>query len=699
MGDVIGIGCSVIDPAVIEKSPSLIVYELKRLDSGIDTVQLESDSETDDPADVVVIDSDIDVPSMNAPSLEQQQLPVPDRAASSSPPGMLYLRESSLEIEASLSPEPCDEVYSNQQWSQQMHSEMRAEVCAFDERIIDHQYEVENERAASTSPPGMLFLRQSSPEKNADVSPPMMDVDLHSDSDSEFDASARGNNRLECVDMTSIDISDAEEDENDVKLSGWIKQLNQNSDHGFRTKTETADDDPIRAASAEDVVDENDDDENDIEQIQYNTKRSNSLDASESPKRLCQVGIKYSEQVICWKANASEAKEETSVTIQAASIDPAASDRARNPEECDESTAAPPTTSVEPTRNRLENFLKRRQSLSERPIQMINALPQMQKRRQSICEDRPKSKPLEKTKKAIKIVERRHSFYKNETSSSSSTHKKSATDEQRKAKLKELAENSKKPFVQTVRINATPKIKLTSNNRGSFLADIANVPLKPCAVKRKKKTCIASSCSKAKTTTVSNTMATCKEATEHNIPTMDATENHEDKSSEDLPINIPMESAASVCPDDDQFANELATYSVRIAPIPQNVRPILRSGNSVRPRRSIRFAINLCAYRDFFKDPVETDENNTAMPEPTNAPIATPVNVPGIIDSNDSQREIGIRKIRDIGCNSIHTIVQDITRWNPDWLNGPPDEPNVNHSSYQPVPMLHNYSDYSSYLK
>lgn len=608
MGDVIGIGCSVIDPAVIENSPSLIVYELKRLDSGIDTVQLESDSETDDPADVVVIDSDIDVPSMNAPSLEPQpvneQLPVPDRAASSSPPGMLYLRESSPEIEASLSLEPCDEVYSNQQWSQQMHSEMRAEVCAFDERIIDHQYEVENERAASTSPPGMLFLRQSSPEKNADVSPPMMDDDLHSDSDSEFEASARGNNRLECVDMTSIDISDEEEDENDVKLSGWIKQLNQNSDHGYRTKTETADDDPIRTTNAED------DDENDIEQIQCNTKRSNSLDASESPKRLCQVSIKYNEQVICWNANEAKntsAKEDTSATIQAATIEPAASYRATNPEECDESTAStnlavPPTTSVEPTRNRLENFLKRRQSLSERPIQMINALPQMQKRRQSICEARPKSKPLEKTKKAMKIVERRHSFYNNEPSSTSTTHKKSATDEQRKAKLKELAENSKKPFVQSVRINATPKIKLTSNNRGSFLADIANVPLKPCAVKRKKKTCIASSCSKAKTTTVSNTMEKCKEAAEHNIPAIDATENHEDKSSEDLPTNIIIESAASVCPDDDQFTNELATYSVRMAPIPQNVRPILRSGNSVRPRRSIRFAINLCAYRDFFKD-------------------------------------------------------------------------------------------------
>lgn len=648
VGDFVGIGCGLVDIPTLQSSGSYIVFQLKR-------------------TDVVEISDDEEVAHIDEPPVRS------DEAAQSDD-------------------DSGDEERLNANMSQRFHTDMKQEQLELD--LDDNLWNLEHisnsddkpdevplepielDLEGSQSPSSMLYLQQLNTDRGG--SPSLLDSsDLPNDVDEEFAT----NSPDDCCIV--IDEHDTPTAADDILLKSWMGRLSQCSDSGYRAplvKCEPVEDQ--RPPSIDPVAKRPHDDAVPSTSSAYIAPNEYPISHSLAKKmKRCTVNVDPLPACVAVgqpKRSAADDEPTTDVIVQ-------------------EPSAPLPTVDAA---SRLLNFLKRRPSVCERSIQVIEAPPQP-KRRKSICAGRnTKNASLERTKHSAKVDHLKESF-KSTKPVSLTKPDRHKSDDVRKAKLRELAEANRKTNPEPVRIPVKPKVKMTHNSRGAFLADEVSLPPKvkrrpepthdikkaKAPQKPQKSDCLQKDVDRSESTanqTKANVSKTTKPDSEISITTNDSAskvclavvedtertqsinaQHTKHRTQHSRSVSKPTaETPQRLTTDAEEqdFVDELGKYKVYVAAVPISVRSILRRCDSVRRRqRTLRFAENMCDYR-----------NHIAF-------------------DTDVRLEVNI--------DPMHELIGDITGWNPDWLEQPSEVAEVNRADYVPKSMKHNYEDFASYLQ
>lgn len=405
---------------------------------------------------------------------------------------------------------------------------------------------------------------------------------------------------------------------------------------------------------------------------------------------------------------------------------------------------------------------------------MIDPKP-MRARRKSTASSPPKSvehteKVVDKTKKLFKQDELRNKF-KNSHRSSRKLKAAEEIKEQRKSKLKYLADSNKLVVDSVIRAVTKPKVKMTENNRGAFLTDESSVPPLPAS---NKKYATTKSDSSKQTVGQEITKSTTKpkvKLTQNNrgsfltdaawLPPMASSLKKKPKPKEPALINeekiIPavslnivetsiqkqMESNRMIagcipktfsqpvqtkdvvvsCPQpsidtepynsevystsagsvnasediapasdvlDEQPGLRLKDYRIIMRRPTTTLKSILTVSGKRRPKRGIKFDDNnLRQVREYVID--ESLEQDRLYRIEKDREIMSKLQYCAV---QNAQRPAKPKS--DFQNDPIHDILTAVTSWLPIWLQE--KAPMINGYGFQPLPMVHNYHSFSSYL-
>lgn len=296
---------------------------------------------------------------------------------------------------------------------------------------------------------------------------------------------------------------------------------------------------------------------------------------------------------------------------------------------------------------------------------------------------------LETTKKLLKNEELKVKFKKS-TASKSSKKQLIELQENRKTKLKSIAE-ANKPVVESVaRVYTKPKVKVTQNNRGCFLTDDANIPPKPQDIKNSKR----------------------------NVPKIDVLKKTEPIGSSRRPLQSTNETMQATAIE-ESVAVPISTVELQIqSAIDSSLESYCPPPTLHRQAHKPKHLIAPTSIDDNFELPpiLERQSNHppsipqTAKPSAIDSTshfiIHNGVAIKSILTKSSIRRPKrnvrfnstpSVREFYTENPDAINIIISTITFWSPDWLME--KTPPINGYGYEPLPMLHNYLSFQSYLE
>lgn len=383
-------------------------------------------------------------------------------------------------------------------------------------------------------------------------------------------------------------------------------------------------------------------------------------------------------------------------------------------------------------------------SLLKPALSLLKPMPQ---RRQSMCiqidaKPRPARRKslsvsrndniLDNTKKILKHEELREKYKKPRSSKSS---KKSVElQENRKSKLKSIAEANKPVADSVVRVHTKPKVKVTKNNRGCFLTDDASIPPLPQTIKKKKRSVSTDTKNpKDKSSASNESIRRPLQSTKTSNETPQLASNDEPPtvslSRVELQIQQEIESSQYTLgrpPTSHRIAHlptlsqlpQKSTIEDNCGPPPtlQRQTPALSETTTVDenlefPPISHRqahqpanlntllppvvqvsaFETSLKDYTIIIKPPNKSLKSSlcSLVNRRPRANIRFDTAGPAIFEFNADD-------IVSIQHDPMYTIISDITSWLPEWISQ--KNPQINGQGFEPLEMVHNYQSFNSYM-